>query len=171
MGIISRIPGDTATNRGNDDITKVTDILQLINKVIEDGERTGGPDQTRVLSTNAVTKRLGLTARTVRFYSEVGIARPLRRGTTRLFQPEQVRRLELARELRNLGMDVRSVADLLDQLYLPEARQHKLQTLTELFSSHLNYLLHREEEVRKQYHVTTRLAEELFATGKSSAVD
>jgi hypothetical protein len=66
-------------------------------------------NQTRVLSTNAVTKQLGVTARTVRFYSEIGIVTPIRRGTTRLFTPDQVRRLKLARDLRSLGMDIKTV--------------------------------------------------------------
>lgn len=165
-GIISPIWGGSSTFRGNDDITKAKELLDLINEVVTDGQRVDNKSETRVLSTNAVTKQLGLTARTVRFYSEVGIATPMRRGSTRLFTPAQVRRLHLARDLRGIGMDVKSVADLLDELYKPQPKQEKMQALTQLFSGHLKELLRREEEVRQQYFVTNRLVEELFATCK-----
>jgi len=158
--------GGSSTFRGNDDITKSAELLDLIKEVVADGQRTEARDETRVLSTNAVTKKLGLTARTVRFYSEVGIATPIRRGSTRLFTPPQVRRLQLARDLRSIGMDVKSVTDLLDQLYEPELMPQKMQALTELFSSHLKALLQREEEVRQQYFVTNRLVEQLFSSCK-----
>jgi DNA-binding transcriptional MerR regulator len=150
-------------------MTTARDLASLINEVIADGQRTANPQETRVLSTNAVTRKLGLTARTVRFYSEVGIATPVRRGTTRLFTPAQVRRLELARDLRGIGMDVKSTTDLLDRLYQSEPLQQKLQALTGTFSSHLQELLRREEEVRQQYFVTSTLADELFAAGKPAA--
>jgi hypothetical protein len=92
-------------------MTKPACILDTIKQVMADATTTQ-PDahnQTRVLSTNAVTKQLGVTARTVRFYSEIGIVTPIRRGTTRLFTPDQVRRLKLARDLRSLGMDIKTV--------------------------------------------------------------
>jgi DNA-binding transcriptional MerR regulator len=82
-------------------------------------------NQTRVLSTNAVTKQLGVTARTVRFYSEIGIVTPIRRGTTRLFTPDQVRRLKLARDLRSLGMDIKTVMQVLDTLQTSASRLRK----------------------------------------------
>lgn len=150
-------------------MTTARQLASLINEIIADGQRAASPQDARVVSTNVVTRKLGLTARTVRFYSEVGIATPVRRGTTRLFTPAQVRRLELARDLRNLGMDVRSVTDLLDRLYDAEALQQKLQALTGIFSSHLQELLRREEEVRQQYFVTSTLADELFASCKPAA--
>jgi hypothetical protein len=104
--------------RGKDDMTKPACILDTIKQVMADASTTmpDAHNQTRVLSTNAVTKQLGVTARTVRFYSEIGIVTPIRRGTTRLFTPDQVRRLKLARDLRSLGMDIKTVMQVLDTL-------------------------------------------------------
>lgn len=142
-------------------MTTAQDIISLIFRVIADNQPDAVVDQ-RVISTNAVTSRLGITARTVRFYSEIGIATPIRRGTTRLFTPDQVRRLNLARDLRGIGMDVKSVIALLDRLTEPADAAARLPALTELFSGHTRELLRREEELRNQYYVTTQLAQQMF---------
>jgi DNA-binding transcriptional MerR regulator len=150
-------------------MTTAQDIINLIFRVIADNQPDAVVDQ-RVISTNAVTSRLGITARTVRFYSEIGIATPLRRGTTRLFTPDQVRRLTLARDLRGIGMDVKSVIALLDRLAEPADATTRLPALTELFSEHTRELLWREEQLRNQYYVTTQLAQQMFNKCKPANV-
>ena len=144
-------------------MTEATQIVDLVRKVIADGNRAEPAETVNVLTTNAVTKKLGLTARAVRFYSEQGIAHPIRRGSSRLFNPAQVRRLELARELRGIGMDVKSVVDTLGHLSGPGAESSKLAALAQQFSAHAEELRRREQEVRNQQALTTRLAKELAA--------
>jgi DNA-binding transcriptional MerR regulator len=144
-------------------MTEATQIIDLVRKVIADGSRAETAETTNVLTTNAVTKKLGLTARAVRFYSEQGIAHPIRRGSSRLFTPAQVRRLELARELRGIGMDVKSVVDTLEQLTGPGGESGKLSALAHQFSGHAEELRRREQEVRSQQALTTRLAKEIAA--------
>ncbi|MDX1269480.1 MAG: MerR family transcriptional regulator [Oceanisphaera sp.] len=145
-------------------MTKPACILDTIKQVMADATTTrpDASNQTRVLSTNAVTKQLGVTARTVRFYSEIGIVTPLRRGTTRLFTPDLVRRLKLARDLRSLGMDIKTVIQILDTIEKSEPVAEKLPALTEMFSEHSRDLLRQEEEIRQQYYATAKLAETLF---------
>jgi DNA-binding transcriptional MerR regulator len=145
-------------------MTKPACILETIKQVMADTATTmpDAGNQSRVLSTNAVTKQLGVTARTVRFYSEIGIVTPMRRGTTRLFTPDQVRRLKLARDLRSLGMDIKTVMQVLDTLQTSQPVSEKLPPLTELFSEHSTALLKQEEEIRQQYYATAKLAESLF---------
>lgn len=145
-------------------MTKPACIIDTIKRVMADATTTkpDAQNHARVLSTNAVTKQLGVTARTVRFYSEIGIVTPIRRGTTRLFTPDQVRRLKLARDLRSLGMDIKTVLEVLDTLQSTQPAAEKLPVLTELLSGHSKALLQREEEVRQQYYATTKLAEHLF---------
>ncbi len=151
-------------------MTTAQDIISLIFQVMADNQ-PGAIAEQRLISTNAVTRRLGITARTVRFYSEIGIATPIRRGTTRLFSPDQMRRLNLARDLRGIGMDVKSVIALLDRLAIPGSTADRLPDLTELFSEHTHELLRREEELRKQYYVTTQLVQQMFNQCKPANVD
>jgi DNA-binding transcriptional MerR regulator len=142
-------------------MTEATQIVDLVRKVIADHSHTEKADTTNVLTTNAVTKRLGLTARAVRFYSEQGIAHPIRRGTSRLFTPQQVRRLELARELRGIGMDVKSVVEMLDNLTRPGQERDKLAALGGRFAEHVNELQRREQEIRSQQALTGKLVKQL----------
>ena len=144
-------------------MTEAIQIIDLVRKVIADGNHKETADVSNVLTTNAVTKKLGLTARTVRFYSEQGIAHPIRRGSSRLFTPPQVRRLELARELRGIGMDVKSVVDTLDSLTGPGTETGKLAALAKQFSGHVDELRQREQEVRSQQALTSKLVKELAA--------
>ena len=144
-------------------MTEAIHIIDLVRKVIADGNRTDTGDVSNVLTTNAVTKKLGLTARAVRFYSEQGIAHPIRRGSSRLFTPAQVRRLELARELRGIGMDVKSVVDTLDKLAGPGSEGSKLAALAQQFSGHADELRQREQEIRSQQALTGKLVKELAA--------
>lgn len=144
-------------------MTEAIHIIDLVRTVIADGNRTETGDVSNVLTTNAVTKKLGLTARAVRFYSEQGIAHPIRRGSSRLFTPAQVRRLELARELRGIGMDVKSVVDTLDSLAGPGPESSKLAALAQQFSGHADELRQREQEVRSQQALTGKLVKELSA--------
>ena len=138
-----------------------TEFINLVKEVIADSKRPDHPETTEILTTNAVTKKLGLTARTVRFYSEQGIATPIRRGTSRLFTPTQVRRLHLARELRGIGMDVKSVIGTLDDLTRSGSESEKLQALSRRFAEHAEELQRRAAEIRDQHKFTTVLAEQL----------
>lgn len=144
-------------------MTEATQIIDLVRKVIADGSHTATAETTNQLTTNAVTKKLGLTARAVRFYSEQGIAHPIRRGTSRLFTPQQVRRLELARELRGIGMDVKSVVETLDSLTGPGLDRDKLSALGGRFAEHVEDLRRREQEIRSQQGLTGKLVKELSA--------
>lgn len=138
-----------------------TEFINLVKEVIADSKRPDHPETTEILTTNAVTKKLGLTARAVRFYSEQGIATPIRRGTSRLFTPTQVHRLHLARELRGIGMDVKSVIDTLDSLTRSGSESEKLQALSRRFAEHAEELQRRAAEIRDQHKFTTVLAEQL----------
>lgn len=140
---------------------KAREIIALIKDVIADSGRKELAGEVPVLTTNAVCKQLGITARTARFYGEVGIVTPQRRKTTRLFSPAQIRRLQLARDLRGLGMDVRSVVALLNRLDGSGAAQDKLSDVSERLSSHLEDLAHRQNEVRQQRDMSKSLIEEL----------
>jgi len=142
-------------------MTTATECINLVKEVIADSKRPDLPDTTEILTTNAVTKRLELTARAVRFYSEQGIATPIRRGTSRLFTPKQVRRLQLARELRSLGMDVKSVVDTLDDLNRMAPDTEKLQALSRRLTGHAEDLQHRAAEVRNQHTLTNRIVADL----------
>ncbi|MEV7556847.1 MerR family transcriptional regulator [Streptomyces sp. NPDC089795] len=64
-----------------------------------------------------LARRTGLTVKTVRFYSDQGIVPPTERSPAgyRLYGPDALARLDLARTLRDLGLDLGTVRKVLDR--------------------------------------------------------
>lgn len=64
------------------------------------------------LSIGQVARHTGLTIKTIRYYSEIGLAREARRTATgyRRYDAQALARLELVRALRDLGMDLDTIS-------------------------------------------------------------
>ncbi|MFE3626791.1 helix-turn-helix domain-containing protein [Streptomyces goshikiensis] len=70
-----------------------------------------------------LSRRSGLPVKTIRFYSDLGIVPPAGRTPAgyRLYGPDALARLDLARTLRDLGLDLATVGKVLDrEASLPE---------------------------------------------------
>lgn len=79
-------------------------------------ETTAG-GEPELLTTGEMARRSNNTLRTVRFYEEEGILRPVKRsdGGHRLFEPSELDRLQLVTDLRALGLsldDIKAVLEL-----------------------------------------------------------
>lgn len=63
-----------------------------------------------------VAERLGLSLRTVRYYEEVGLARPAERspGGFRLYDDDAVERLELIKQMKPLEFSLEETRELLE---------------------------------------------------------
>ncbi len=68
-------------------------------------------------SIGELARRTGLTVKTIRFYSDSGIAAPVCRSPAgyRLYDIDAPARLDLARTLRELGLDLAAVRKVLDR--------------------------------------------------------
>ncbi len=68
------------------------------------------------LTTGDLARRTGNSLRTVRFYEEAGLLRPVERadGGRRLYSEEDLARLELITDLREAGLSLKEIKDLLD---------------------------------------------------------
>jgi DNA-binding transcriptional MerR regulator len=65
-----------------------------------------------------VAEDLGVTHRTIRYYEDLGLITPERRGTTRVFHARDRIRLRLVLRGRRLGFpleDIRTIVDMYDQ--------------------------------------------------------
>ncbi|MEY2228891.1 MULTISPECIES: MerR family transcriptional regulator [Streptomyces] len=74
-------------------------------------------DSATLHSIGESARRTGLTVKTVRFYSDQGIVPPTERSPAgyRLYGPDALARLDLARTLRDLGIDLATVRKVLDR--------------------------------------------------------
>lgn len=68
------------------------------------------------LTTGDLARRTGNSLRTVRFYEEAGLLRPQERadGGRRLYSEEDLARLELITDLRESGLSLKEIKELLD---------------------------------------------------------
>jgi DNA-binding transcriptional MerR regulator len=65
-----------------------------------------------------VAEEFGITHRTVRYYEDVGLISPERRGTARVFHPRDRIRLQLVLRGKRLGFpleEIRTIVDMYDQ--------------------------------------------------------
>ncbi|MFG2888244.1 TIGR03086 family metal-binding protein [Streptomyces sp. NPDC048248] len=88
-------------------------------------------------SIGEVARKTGLSVKLIRHWSEMGLVPPAGRTAAgyRVFAPESLARLELARTLRDLGLGLQAIRDVLD-------REH---TLAEVAAAHADAL---EEQIR-----------------------
>jgi DNA-binding transcriptional MerR regulator len=73
-------------------------------------------DQTWTIAEIAL--EFGVTHRTIRYYEDVGLVSPERRGTARVFHPRDRIRLQLVLRGKRLGFpldEIRTIVDLYDQ--------------------------------------------------------
>lgn len=109
-------------------------------------------EQAPTLTIEQVAAQTGLTKRTLRYYEEVGLLPPTGRteGNYRRYTPEDIRRLERIKNLRNLlGF---SLADIRDILGAEDERQQIKEAYcqeTEA-SSKIAQLDHADEIIRRQ---------------------
>lgn len=71
-------------------------------------------DTTALLQIGEVAQRVGLSFRTVRYWDEVGLARPSARsaGGFRLYSQQDVRRLLLLKHMKALGLSLEEMGEL-----------------------------------------------------------
>ena len=96
-------------------------------------------EENHSYSIGDLSRRSGLSVRTIRFYSDVGVVPASARSASgyRLYDVEAVARLDLVRTLRDLGLPLESIRALLNaQTSLPEVAaahlkvlDHQIQTL------------------------------------------
>lgn len=60
-----------------------------------------------------VAKQFGLTHRALRFYESRGLIKPLRRGKTRLYRPQDVERLAGIVKAKKLGLTLTAIGQLI----------------------------------------------------------
>ncbi|MGW6857562.1 MerR family transcriptional regulator [Streptomyces xanthophaeus] len=83
-------------------------------------------DSESLYSIGELSRRTGLTVKTIRFYSDQGIVPPTDRSPAgyRLYGPDALARLDLARTLRDLGLDLATVRKVLDrEASIPEVAE------------------------------------------------
>src|SRR5690349_21337769 len=76
------------------------------------------PVASRTWTIAQIAEELGITHRTVRYYEDLGLISPERRGTVRVFHPRDRIRLQLVLRGKRLGFpleEIRTIVDMYDE--------------------------------------------------------
>lgn len=121
-------------------------------------------EQDGLLRVSAVAKRADVPARTVRFYADIGLLKPVTRGDNgyRFFGPDAIERVTLVRRASRLGLPLREIAEVL-----------KIAEHSDCGTAHLAFaeaLRHRIAEVDSQARQLAATREQLVDLAAESDV-
>lgn len=120
------------------------------------GDGASGTELTVQLSSGDMARGCVTTVRTVRFYEEAGLIEPVARseGGHRMYQPEQLLKLQLIMDLREAGLslqDIKSLFELKDRCGSAEEASAEMASALEA----------QIECMQRKISVLRRLREEL----------
>lgn len=98
-------------------------MASLLRKEIDDGER--------VWTIGELARECDVTLRAMRFYEAKGLLKPTREGTTRLYDEEDRRRLQIILRAKKVGFSLIEIRDLLGLADPREPIVRRLATLRE----------------------------------------
>ena len=76
-----------------------------------------------------LTKEFGVSTRTIRFYEDEGLIKPVRRGRTRLFRPSDRRLLSFILRGKRLGFSIAQIREILQMYKEPPGEAGQLRLL------------------------------------------
>jgi len=96
-------------------------------------------DGDELLSVGEVKERTGLSARTLRYYEELGLLPGVRRraGGRRVYGPDEVERLRFIQRLKALGLPLADIKDVNAVYGIEGSTRAMLGRLDELLERHL----------------------------------
>jgi DNA-binding transcriptional MerR regulator len=94
-----------------------------------------------------LAQEFGVTTRTIRFYEEKGLVRPLREGQKRLYTPADRVRIKLILRGKRIGMTLQESVELID-LYEPQHNNSRqLQSLLSSVTERRATLLQQRKDI------------------------
>ena len=88
-----------------------------------------------------LAREFGVTLRTLRFYEDKGLIRPYRRGTTRIYSPEDREQLMLALFCKRIGLPLKDIRTVL------EARDETSETVRAVYRAQVDELARERERL------------------------
>lgn len=103
------------------------------------------PKQTYTIS--ELAHEFGVTTRTIRFYEEKGLVRPLREGQKRLYTPADRVRIKLILRGKRIGMTLQDSVELID-MYEPQRNNtRQLHSLISMVTKRRATLLQQKKDI------------------------
>ena len=80
-------------------------------------------------SISDLTKEFGVSTRTIRFYEDEGLVKPLRRGRTRLFRPSDRMLLKQILRGKRLGFSIAEIREIINMYKAPRGEEGQMRRI------------------------------------------
>lgn len=111
------------------------------------GGATGEGEAARAYTITELTREFDVTTRTLRFYEDEGMLRPVRRGRTRLYRPADRIRLKLILRCKRLGFSLADIRGIIDMYSHEPAESDKLRALAARIRQHRADLQQKQADI------------------------
>jgi DNA-binding transcriptional MerR regulator len=103
-------------------------------------DKTGAHQAAPLFGIQEVSKELGVTPRTLRFYEDQGLIEPLRIGTARIYSKREIGRMKLIQRGKRLGFSIKEIKEFLDLYDSDPQHVEQMRLLATRAREHLDLL-------------------------------
>ncbi len=100
-------------------------------------------------SITELTREFGISTRTVRFYEDEGLIKPVRRGRTRLFRPSDRRLLQLILRGKRLGFSIAEIREIIEMYKTPTGETGQMRLLIEKVNNRRQELDQKKRDIEE----------------------
>ena len=96
-----------------------------------------------------LTREFGISTRTLRFYEDEGLIRPMRRGRTRLYRPADRQLVRQILRGRRLGFSVAEISEIIQMYKEPPGEAGQLRLLIQLIEEKQDALKQKRRDIEE----------------------
>lgn len=96
-----------------------------------------------------LTREFDISTRTVRFYEDEGLIRPVRRGRTRLFRPSDRHLLKQILRGKRLGFSIAEIAEIMQMYKEPPGEAGQLRLMMKRIEEKRQTLLQKRRDLEE----------------------
>lgn len=98
-------------------------------------------------SITELTREFGVSTRTIRFYEDEGLIKPLRRGRTRLFRPADRILLKQILRGKRLGFSIAEIREIIEIYKTPSGEEGQINRMIEGIKSKREELEQKRQDI------------------------
>jgi len=94
-----------------------------------------------------LTKEFGVSTRTIRFYEDEGLIKPIRRGRTRLFRPSERILLKQILRGKRLGFSIAEIKEIIEVYKAPSGEEGQISLMLERINEKRGELEQKRQDI------------------------
>lgn len=107
------------------------------------------PDAKEFYTITELTREFDISTRTIRFYEDEGLIKPVRRGRTRLFKPSDRRLLIFILRGKRLGFSIAEIREILAMYKAPLGETGQMQLLIQRINEKRKVLHEKQNDIQE----------------------